>query len=87
MDVHRFLTYRLRNGLKRPLPLPAKALHSMFGRDIKETRHFWPHFLKALKDALEWYPTARIEIMDDNSGIRLYNSPPLIPHRKIGRIE
>jgi hypothetical protein len=86
MDLHRFLTYRLRNGLKRPLLLSAKVLHMMFGRDIKHTRHFWPEFLAALKEALKWYPTARVEILNDNSGLRLHDSPALIPHRKIGRI-
>lgn len=86
MDIHRFLTYRLRNGLKRPLLLSTKALQLMFGRDIKETRHFWPHFLKALKAALQWYPTARVDPLKDRSGIRLYDSPPLIPHHKIGRM-
>jgi hypothetical protein len=84
MDIHRFLTYRLRNGLKRPVVLHQKTLHAMFGGGIKHLYHFWPEFLTALKDAHEWYPTARLEILND--AIKLYDSPPLIPHRKIGRI-
>lgn len=86
MDVHRFLTYRLRNSLKRPVLLHAKVLHAMFGRGITEPRHFWTRFMVALKEAHEWYPTARIQILDDQSGIKLFDSPPLIPHRKVGRI-
>ena len=56
----------------------------MFGRDTKQMRHFWPEFLIALKEALQWYPTARVEILND--AIKLLDSPPLIPHRKVGRI-
>jgi hypothetical protein len=86
MDLHRFLTYRLRNGLKHPVTLHAKVLHAMFGRGIKETRHFWPRFLHALREAHKWYPTARIKPLKDGSGITLYNSAALIPYRKVARL-
>jgi hypothetical protein len=87
MDIHRFLTYRLHNGLKRPLALPAAALKSVFGHETKQMDHFWPEFVKALKQAHKWYPTARVEVLKDDSGIKLYDSPPLIPRRKVGWIE
>jgi hypothetical protein len=38
--------------------------------------------VKALKEALKWYPSARVEILND--AIKLYDSPPLIAYRKIG---
>jgi len=84
MDIFCFLTYRLRNGLKRPVVLHAKALHPMFGSDIKELKHFWSSFKKSLVAALEWYPKARIEVKNDC--IILKDSPPLIPYRKIHRL-
>jgi hypothetical protein len=84
MDILNFLTYRLRKPLSRPVHLHARILHAMFGRDVKQLRHFWPRFIDALKEALKHYPTARIEILND--AIKLYNSPPLIPYRKIGRL-
>ena len=53
MDIHTFLTYRLRNPLKQPLLLHATVLHAMFGRDIKLLKHFWPRFKTALLEALK----------------------------------
>jgi hypothetical protein len=82
MDILNFFTYRLRKPLSRPVLLHATVLHAMFGRDVKELRHFWPRFLDAMIEALKHYPTARIEILND--AIKLYNSPALIPYRKIG---
>jgi hypothetical protein len=89
MDVFAFLCYRLRTiPLRRPVLLHADTLHAMFGRDIKQRKHFWPRFTAALKLALEQYPQASssVAVLDDNSGIRLGYAPPLIPHRKAGRI-
>lgn len=85
MDILNFFTYRLRKPLTRPVLLQATVLHSMFGQDVKELRHFWPRFLDALKEALKHYPTARIEILND--ALKLHTSPPLIPYRKMPRIE
>jgi hypothetical protein len=84
MDIHVFLTYRLRNGLRRPVTLHRKVLHALFGRDVQQLDHFWPRFLKSLKAALQWYPQAMIEIKNDC--IVLKDSPSLIPYRKVGRI-
>jgi hypothetical protein len=85
MDILNFLTYRLRKPLPRPVLLHATVLHAMFGRDVKSPRHFWPRFLTAMEAACKHYPHARIEPLND--GIKLYNSPPLIPYRKMVRIE
>jgi hypothetical protein len=84
MDIHCFLTYRLRNGLKRPVPLTAKALHALFGQDIKDLKKFWQVFKKSLLAAHKWYPAAQIEVKNDC--IILKDSPPLIPYRKMVRI-
>jgi Plasmid encoded RepA protein len=85
MDIFAFLQYRLRKPLKTPVVLSAAILHAMFGQDIKARKAFWQRFKQSLADALKWYPTARVEILND--AIKLYNSPALIPYRKIGRIE
>jgi hypothetical protein len=84
MDIHAFLVYRLRNGLRRPVPLHKKALHSLFGQDVGQLDHFWPRFLKSLAAARKWYPQARIEVANDS--IILKNSPSLIPYRKTARL-
>jgi hypothetical protein len=84
MDIHYFLVYRLRNGLKRPVLIRAEALHALFGQDIKELKHFWHLFKKSLLAALKQYPQAIIEVKNDC--IILHNSPPLIPYRKVARI-
>ena len=84
IDIHQFLVYRLRNGLKHPVTIHQKALHAVFGRDVAQLDHFWPRFLKSLAEAHKWYGTARVEVKDDC--IVLKDSPPLIPYRKMPRI-
>jgi hypothetical protein len=84
MDIHCFLVYRLRNGLKRPVSLHAKVLHAMFGGNRGLLKHFWPEFKKALAEAHEFYPQAMIEVKNDC--IVLKDSRPLIPYRKMPRI-
>ena len=84
MDIHCFLTYRLRNGLKRPVVLHAKVLHALFGQDIAALKKFWQSFNKSLIAAHKWYPQAQIEVKNDC--IILKDSPPLIPYRKMPRI-
>ena len=84
MDIHCFLVYRLRNGLKRPLQLHAKVLHAMFGGNRGLLKHFWPEFKKALAEAHKFYPQAMIEVKSDC--IVLKDSRALIPYRKMPRI-
>jgi len=84
MDIHCFLTYRLRSGLKRPVMLHAKVLHALFGQDITQLKKFWQSFKKSLLAAHKWYPQAQIEMKNDC--IILKDSPPLIPYRKMSRI-
>lgn len=80
MDIHCFLVYRLRNGLKRPVTLHARVLHAMFGGNRGLLKHFWPEFKKALTEALKFYRDAVIDVKNDC--IILRNSPPLIPIEK-----
>ncbi|MGC2658190.1 MAG: replication protein RepA [Bryobacteraceae bacterium] len=84
MDIHSFLVYRLRGGLKRPVPLPARVLHAMFGGNRGLLKHFWPEFKKALAEAHKFYPTAIVEVKNDC--VVLKDSPPVIPYRKMHRI-
>jgi hypothetical protein len=84
MDIHCFLTYRLRNGLKRPVVLHMKVLHALFGQDIKDLKRFWQRFKKSLIAAHKWYPKAQIEVKNDC--IILKDSQPLISYRKMSRI-
>jgi hypothetical protein len=84
MDIHKFLTYRLRNHLSHPVLLSTKALQSVFGQEVTEPWAFWQQFKKALHQALSWYPQARVELLEDGSGMKLFNSPPLIQHRSQG---
>lgn len=80
MDILNFLTYRLRKPLRKPVLLRAEVLHSMFGRDINQLKHFWPRFRQALGEALKHYPGAQVEILND--ALALYDSPTLIPYRR-----
>ena len=81
MDIFTFLSYRLWTiPLNRPLPLKIDILHGMFGRDIKQRKHFWPRFLRALEDAARHYPNARYQVMNDC--VMFWHSPPIIPHKK-----
>jgi hypothetical protein len=84
MDIHQFLVYRLKKGLRRPVRIHVRDLHALFGRDIEQRKHFWHLFKKSLAAALKWYPEARVEVNDDC--IVLNDSPPLIPYRKLHRI-
>ncbi len=84
MDIHAFLVYRLRNGLKHKVILKDTVLHSLFGQDVAQLDHFWPRFLQSFHAAHKWYPKARVEIKGDC--IILKDSPSLIPYRKIPRI-
>ena len=85
MDIHTFLVHRL-NSLKNPVKVSADALHSMFGSEIKQRKHFWSKFLPALHLAHKWYPKANITILEDRSGILLRPSSLLIPSRSSARL-
>lgn len=86
MDIHSFLVYRLRSTIKRPVTLSPDALHAMFGKDITLLKNFWSKFRPALFEAHKWYPTAKIELVKNQGGLVLKNSPPLIPHQKVPRL-
>jgi hypothetical protein len=83
-DVFAWLSYRLRNPLKRPAIIPAAALHSIFGQDTKQFDHFWPEFKTAVRLAHTQYPEARIKFLND--AMVLESSPPRVPYKKLHRI-
>jgi len=66
---------------KTPTVIPAVALHAVFGQNIRERKHFWAEFKKAVAAALECYPGARVEF--GNDCLNLYSSPPRIPYKKL----
>lgn len=86
MDIHSYLVYTLRKPLTKPLNLSAKFVHDLFGQDIELLKNFWPRFKSALLRAHKYYPSARVSIKKDHTGIILKNSPPLIPYRKTFRL-
>lgn len=86
MDIHSFLAYRLRGPLKRPVTLAPAEVHSLFGKDIALLKNFWPKFRPALAEAHKWYPTARVELLQNQGGLLLRSSPALIPYQKVPRL-
>ena len=87
MDIHGYLTYRLRNPLRSPVHISVIELHQMFGKDCKRLAHFVPRFKADLLKAHEYYRTARVELTNEADVTKrhliLRSSPPLIPHRKV----
>lgn len=90
MDIHGFLTYRLRNPLYKPVHIPVTDLHKMFGQDCKRLAHFLPRFKADLIKACKLYDTARVELTEEPDITKrmliLRNSPPLIQHRTVAYI-
>lgn len=82
MDIFLFLSYKLFKD--RPgwsVTFSAEELHRTFGKNHSERRLFWRAFLSALKLALAWYPSAKVDV--SKSGITLHNSPAIIHHQKM----
>jgi hypothetical protein len=88
MDIHSFLTYRLRKPLPQPVRLAVTDLHRWFGKDCARLAHFLPRFEADLKKAWEHYQTARVELTKEaditKRQLILRSSPSLIQHRKVG---
>lgn len=86
MDIHGFLTYRLRKPLMKPARISVVELHQMFGQDCKRLAHFLPRFEDDLKKAWALYQTARVELTKETDITKrhliLRSSPPLIPYKK-----
>lgn len=86
MDVYCWLAYRLRR-LKVPVKIPYEALHPVFGREIRQLKHFKEEFKKAVIEAHKFYPEARIEL--DKDYVILRESPLSVPmdtSRRNGRL-
>jgi Plasmid encoded RepA protein len=81
MDIYMWLTYRSirASRINRPEPIPWKALESQFGADYAQPRMFRFNFLRALKNVLDVYPTARLS--SSPGGLTLLPYPPHVPRQ------
>jgi Plasmid encoded RepA protein len=80
-DIYLWMTQRLcRIDQKKPLFMPWKALHEMFGGELP-LKHFKVKFPKDLLAARTSYPDARIE--ETAEGFRFRNSLPPIPKTQL----
>lgn len=78
MDIFVWLSYRLcRIRHARPVMIPYKALHSIFGTGKERLRDFKATFEDHLKEVHRYYPDARLEPKSDH--ILLYSSPSPVP--------
>lgn len=73
IDLYVWLAHRL-HRLDRPTILNWSNLREQFGQEIADSRTFKRNFIKALRDVLAVYPTAKIE--DVFGGIRIHPSLP-----------
>jgi len=86
MDVYCWLAYRLKS-VSVPTKIPYEALHPVFGREIKQLKHFKERFKEAVIEAHKFYPEARIEL--DKDYVTLCESPLSVPmdtSRRNGRL-
>lgn len=78
MDIFVWLSYRLcRISHGRPVMIPYKALHSIFGTGKERLRDFKAAFDDHIKEVHRYYPDARLEMKSDY--ILLYASPSPVP--------
>ena len=78
MDIYAWLSYRMRT-VEYPVTIPYKALHPVFGSGIKGLNDFKINFRNAIKEAVKFYPEAKIDFTTKNDCITLFSSPPAIP--------
>jgi len=76
IDLYVWLTYRM-SYLKKPARVPWEGLQAQFGPDNARPWDFRRKALGPLNAVLQVYPTVRVD--QDNSGLRLYPSPPHVP--------
>jgi hypothetical protein len=77
LDTYIWLAYRL-HVLPGPKLVPWRALKNQFGGGYKELYHFKNKWVSALQLAMQGYPAARVDVVDD--GVILHPSrPPVQP--------
>lgn len=81
LDLYLWLAYRL-HVLDRPVSVPWHLLHTQFGANTKQIKHFKPRFQRDIKLALAVYPEARVELTE--AGIVLMPSAaPIAPKPRL----
>jgi hypothetical protein len=78
LDLYLWLAYRL-HALEKDTPVSWHSLHTQFGANTKQIKHFKPRFARDLKLAQAVYPESRVEITSE--GVVLHPSPPPIAPR------
>jgi hypothetical protein len=80
MDLYLWLAYRLHAGFGSSslVRIKLQSLHTIFGATVRDYRNFKVHFRKALKQALSFYPAARVDLESDMLILR--PSPPAIEY-------
>jgi hypothetical protein len=80
LDIYTWLAQRLhRVDPRKPAFIPWAALKEQFGPDYDRLRKFKAVFRVALKQVLQRYQTARVELGED--GMTARNSPPPVTKR------
>lgn len=75
IDIYVWLVFRL-GFLRKPVTIPWPSLMRQFGQNYKVVRMFKRDFVARLKEALLFYPGAKVEATD--AGLLLKTSPPAI---------
>lgn len=78
LDLYCWLTYR-NSYLSKPTRVPWSALASQFGADYRDRRDFKKRFLRAMRQVLVLYPSARVEQV--RGGLKLKPSPSHVRRR------
>lgn len=84
-SIYMWLSYRLRTASERGTLIPffggENALRNIFKADIKEDRKWQQSFIKALDEALSWYPDAQVskQLKQKPKGIWIYKSSAPVP--------
>ncbi|MGB5163116.1 MAG: replication protein RepA [Thermoanaerobaculia bacterium] len=78
LDLYCWLTYR-NSYLAKPTRVPWPALAAQFGADYQDRKDFKRRFLRAMRQVLILYPSARVEQV--RGGIRLKPAPSHVQRR------
>jgi len=79
LDCYTWLAHRLPRVKGKGARVSWAALQAQFGPDQKDAKTFRRDFLKAMRQALAVYPSARVDQVD--GGVVLHPSPPPIKRR------
>lgn len=81
LDLYLWLAYRL-HVLERPAKISWRSLHTQFGAETKEVKHFKPRFIRDIRIATAVYPEAMVDLTAH--GVTLHPSPaPIAPRPRV----